>query len=328
MRTRICLAAIAALCLGAQAHALDKVTYALDWLPSGEETFPYIAQKEGIFAREGLDVTITIGRGSADVLTKTATGTADMASGGISTLMAGAVEHKFPVKAVLSIFTKQPDAIFTVKGGPITSLKSLEGHTVVTATFTSSNVLWPVVAAAAGLDVTKVKLLKVDPAALGGMLASGQADAMINWVTGGPEIEAVLQGAGKQLFIIPWSDSGLAGYGLSLFASDRMIAEKPDVVARFTRAYAEGVKRSIEDCDRGGADQHAIAPEVDAAISAAQCRTTIPLIKNEITARDGMGNFTRPQMDITWDWIARAQNFHKEQLDPMSVVDARFVPGN
>jgi NitT/TauT family transport system substrate-binding protein len=320
------LAGLSALCLAAPAWALDHITYELDWLPSGEETFPYIAQHEGLFQKQGLDVTIAIGRGSSDVLTKISTGAGQVASGGISTLMAGSVEHKLPAKAILSIFTRQPDAIFTTPQSGIKTIKDLAGHTLVTATFTSSNVLWPVVAQAAGLDPASVTLIKVDPAALGGMLASGRADAMINWVTGGPEIADVLAGVGKQLVVLPWSDSGLSGYGLSLFASDAIIAGNPDLLTRFVRAYAEGIARSIADCDKAGADQHAEVPEVDAKISAEQCRTTIPLIRNEITARDGMGNFTRPQMDETWDWIARAQSYKKDQLDPMSVVNTSFVP--
>ena len=102
--------ALAASCCAAAGHAAppDRVTYILDWFPSGEETFPYVALRQGLFAREGLDVTIQIGRGSSDAITKIATGNAQFGSGGIGALMTGAAEHKdsggVPVRAVLSIF--------------------------------------------------------------------------------------------------------------------------------------------------------------------------------------------------------------------------------
>src|SRR5262249_43983744 len=61
----------------AAARAADKVDFMIDWVPSGEEAYPYVGVQEGFFAQEGLDVTIRIGRGSVDVITKLATGTAD-----------------------------------------------------------------------------------------------------------------------------------------------------------------------------------------------------------------------------------------------------------
>ncbi len=35
----------------------DKITYILDWFPPGEATFPSAAPHEGLFAKEGPDVT-------------------------------------------------------------------------------------------------------------------------------------------------------------------------------------------------------------------------------------------------------------------------------
>jgi hypothetical protein len=60
---RITVAVLIAM-TAAEAFAADKVIYQLDWLPSGEETFPYVAQKGGYFAAANLDVEIRIGRGT------------------------------------------------------------------------------------------------------------------------------------------------------------------------------------------------------------------------------------------------------------------------
>jgi len=209
-------AAVAFVTTSAGAFAADKVVYQLDWLPSGEETFPYVAQKEGYFAAANLDVEIRIGRGTTDVLAKMSTGNAEFGSGGLGALMQAAAQGPIPVKAVLSIFNKQPDAIFTYEGSGIKTIKDLAGRTVATATFTSSNALWPVVADINGLDISKVKLIKTDPTATAAMVATGKADALINWVTSGGEIEAVLKEAGKKMVVLPWSEFGLDGYGLEV----------------------------------------------------------------------------------------------------------------
>jgi NitT/TauT family transport system substrate-binding protein len=309
----------------AEAFAADKVIYQLDWLPSGEETFPYVAQKEGYFAAANLDVEIRIGRGTTDVLAKMATGNAEFGSGGLGGLMMAAAQGPMPVKAVLSIFNKQPDAIFTYEGSGIHTIKDLEGRTVATATFTSSNALWPVIASLNGLDISKVNLVKTDPTATAAMVANGKADALINWVTSGGEIEAVLKEAGKKMIVLPWSQFGLDGYGLSIFASDAEIANHPDVVARFLAACEKGIQFSIANPEAAAKDLKAAVPIVDLEPAIVEVKTTIPVTKNEISDKYGMGTFNPALVQDTWKWIAKSQSYPLDKLDPEKVVNRSFV---
>ena len=308
------------------AFAADKVIYQLDWLPSGEETFPYVAQKEGYFAAENLDVEIRIGRGTTDVLAKMATGNAEFGSGGLGALMQAAAEGPMPVKAVLSIFTKQPDAIFTYEGSGIKAIKDLAGKTVATATFTSSNALWPVIASINGLDVSRVKLIKTDPTATTAMVATGKADALINWITSGGEIEAVLEDAGKKTVVLPWSEFGLDGYGLSLFASKAEIANHPDVVGRFVAACEKAIQFSIAHPEDAAKDLKAAVPLVDLDAAIVEVKTTVPVTKNEISSKFGMGTFDPVLVRHTWQWIAKSQSYSLDKLDPEQVVDRSFAP--
>lgn len=75
----------------------------------------------------------------------------------------------------------------------------MEGKTVAMPTFSSSNALWPIVLQKNGVDASKIKVIKSDPATLAPMLAQGRVDATINWVTVGPAFGAVLKQAGKEL---------------------------------------------------------------------------------------------------------------------------------
>src|SRR5215469_3405480 len=61
----------------APAGAADKVRFQTDWLPSGEHAMYYGGWQKGIFAEEGIDVTITRGYGSGDTVTKLAGGAFD-----------------------------------------------------------------------------------------------------------------------------------------------------------------------------------------------------------------------------------------------------------
>lgn len=311
--------------LSVAAHAADKLTVQLDWLPGGDKSFVYAGVKEGFFAAEGLDVTVVPGRGSADAITKIATGAADVGFGGISALMMAAAESGVPVKAVMSLYSKQPDALFTTKGSGITTLKDVVGKTVATSTFSSSNSLWPVVLESNGIDASKIKLLKVDPSTLAPMLAQGGVDATINWATVAPAVQAVLKQAGKELVVLPWTAYGLDGYGWSAMASDKIIKERPEVLKRYLRALNKSLQFAIANPDKSAADLKAAVPEADVAVIAAEFRASIPLLQNEISKRDGMGAFDPKLLASTWTWVAKSMNYAPAKVDPEKLVDRSFL---
>src|SRR5882762_49842 len=120
-RVSMALLIAAAVLASGSSRAADKVEYIVGWIPTGEEAYPYVAAQEGYFAAEGLDVTIRVGRGSLDVFTKLAAGTADFGDAAVGALMGAVAQGPMPVKAVFSIYSKQPDCFITVKGSGISS---------------------------------------------------------------------------------------------------------------------------------------------------------------------------------------------------------------
>jgi NitT/TauT family transport system substrate-binding protein len=323
---RLAALGVSLACLASAARADEAVTFMIDWLPAGDKAAAYLGVQSGIFAEAGLDVTIQSGRGSSDVVTKLATGAADIGTGGLAALLQAKAEGEVPVTAVASIYTAQPDAIFTTSDSGITTLGDLVGKKVATATFSSSNVVWPVLLTANDIDPSSVTLIKADPGALAPMLATGQVDATINWLTVAPVFEGPLSEAGKTLVTLPWSDMGFDGYGLSLFASDRMIAERPEVVKTFVAAYLKAQDAAIADPKAAGAALAAMVPEVSAEDAETQFAVSIPLMVNETSKTDGMGAFEPGLLATTWDWVAKAQGLAPDAVDPAKAVDTRFLP--
>jgi len=331
MRTlRIFLIALAGLGLllgtKAPAFAAEKVVFMIDWLPAGDKAVPYLGVQKGLFAAEGLDVSIQSGRGSSDVVTKLGTGAADMGTGGLAALLQARAQSTVPVKAVMSIYTLQPDAIFTTESSGISTLKDVAGKTIATATFSSSNVTWPLLLKANKIDSAKVDLLKVDPGALAPMLASGKVAGTINWVTVAPAFVKPLAETGKKLKVIPWSEYGFDGYGLSVFASEKMLKDRPDTVKKFMRAYLKATAMAIADPTAAATALKAMVPEVDVDVARAQFTASIPLIINSISKKDGEGAFDKTLLATTWKWTAEAQNMPLDKLDPETAVDRSFLP--
>jgi NitT/TauT family transport system substrate-binding protein len=310
-------------CLPASAN--EKVKFVLDWFPAGYIGFTHIGVKEGFFAAEGLDVTIDIGRGGADAVTRVATGTDDFGAASLSSLMNAAANSSVPAKAILVVYSKSPDAIVTKAGSGIETFKDLQGKTLATATFSGSNQVWPLMAKNNGLDADKVKFLKVDNNALGPMLATGNADAVISWVTSVPLYSRLVEPTGGKLKVITWSDFGLSGYNWSLIASDKIIKEHPDTVTRFVRAFKKSVQFVLDHPDQAGKDLHDVAPDTETETNVIEINAMKPLIENEISKRSGMGAFEPELVQETWKWVAQSQGFAMDKIDPQSVVDRSFT---
>ena len=176
-----------------------------------------------------------------------------------------------------------------------------------------------------GVDPATVNLIKADPGALGPMLATGRVDAVIQYVTNAPATATILQEAKKTIHMIPWADYGLTGYSSSIFVSHKMLATRRDTVVRFTRALKKAEQMMREDPDKAATALKAIVPEVDVSIAKALVLSTLPLIFNENTQRDGLGVFSPDIVKTTWEWVAKQQDVSLDKLDPMSSVDLRIA---
>ncbi|AJE48792.1 ABC transporter substrate-binding protein [Celeribacter indicus] len=317
-------AGLATILLSPAASQAEDVTVQIDWLPAGDKAFVYAALYQGYFEEEGLDVTIVSGRGSSDALTKLATGSADFATGDISALFSAAAEQDIPVKAIYSIFTKQPSATVVLAESGIESIADLKGKTNAFAALSGSQAVFDHVLAKNGISRDDIELRQAEPAVLAPLLSSGQVDAIGAWVTTAPLALALLQENGKEGRVLPWADFGLEGYGLSLYTSDRMIAENPEVVSSFVRAFGKGVEFSIQHPEETIDALIASAPEIDREIALAQLEAAIPLMSNEISDADGMGALRSERLKAGWEVVAASQGYDREVIDPDELVDPSF----
>ncbi len=305
-------------------QAADKVRWLNDWLPAGDKAAIYLGVQKGLFAAEGLEVEIGSARGGSDVVTKLATASADFGSASLPALLQARAQGEVPVVALAPIYTRQPDAVFTTEDSGIASIKDLVGKQVATPTFSASNVTWPLVLSNNGIAADAIPLLKVDPGAMTAMLATGKVQATLNWVTVAPGFEKALAETGKKLRVLPWSNYGFDGYGLSLMGSKRFVDAHPEVAERFVRAYQKAEDMAVADPAAAAAALKAMVPEIDEAQAEAQYRASLPLIDNPVSEKLGRKTFDATLLNTTWEWVAKSQNLPLDTLDPASAIDGRF----
>jgi NitT/TauT family transport system substrate-binding protein len=320
----LCLA-LAAFAAAGAAQAADKVTYQLDWLPGGDKAPIYVCIHEGFCEAAGLDVSIEPGRGSSEAITKLATGTSDIGSAGIGALMAAKATEGVPVTAVMNIFNMGPHAFYTTADSGITSITDVKGKTIATSPFTSSNVFLPLVLGENGMSEADITLTKADPGALGPLLMTGRADAIIAWLTDVSRYSGQAAEAGKEIVILPWADAGLELYSASLVASDSFLAERPEVARRFIAAFKESLIFANENPDKAAEAVATLVPELSAEDVMGSWLDASKLAFNANTGTFGLGAFDADRLAATWTRVAASQGLDEAALDPESVVDRSFM---
>lgn len=308
------------------ALAMDKVTYQLDWLPGGDKSPIYICVQQGFCEEAGIEISIEPGRGSSEAITKLATGSSDIGSAGLGALMAARATEDVPVTAVMSIFNTGPHAFYTTKDQGIASLADVKGKKIATSPFTASNVYLPLVLADNGMSETDIELTKADPGALGPLLMTGQQNAIIAWLTDVTRYSTQAAEAGKEIVVLPWADAGLVLYSASLVASDKFLAERPEVAKRFIGAFKKSVEFAQANPEGAGESVAAMVPELDAAYVTSSWGDASVLVFNEVTETDGLGVFEPERLAATWARVAAAQGLDPAALDPEAVVDRSFLP--
>ncbi len=321
----LCLAA-ATLGLAGAAHAADKVTYQLDWLPGGDKSPIYVCVQEGFCADAGIEISIEPGRGSSEAITKIATGNSDIGSAGLGALMAAKATEDVPVTAVMSIFNTGPHAFYTTADTGIASITDVKGKSIATSPFTASNVFLPLVLADNGMSEADIELTKADPGALGPLLMTGRSDVIIAWLTDVSRYTNQAKEAGKEIVVLPWADAGLELYSASLVANDTFLAERPDVAKRFIEAFMKSVEFAQANPDKAGAAVSAMVPELGAEDVAASWLDASKLVFNPVTEANGLGTFEPGRLAATWTRVAASQGLDPASLDPESIVDRSFLP--
>ena len=240
-RVRIALATLS-LGVATPALAQDKVRFQTDWIPSGEHAMYYGGWQKGIFAAEGIDVTITRGYGSGDTVTKLAGGGFDFGVADMAAVMTARARQNVPVKTIAVVYSQSPHSLFVLKSSGITNFKGLEGKKIGITPGNSHKFYFPKVAERAGTDPNKITWVSMDGAAMAAQLIAKNLDAAPFYSIHHYYQNKAAKAAGEEIVVLPFVEVGFKIYAATIIATDKMIAEKPDLTKRFLRA----IKKTFE----------------------------------------------------------------------------------
>jgi NitT/TauT family transport system substrate-binding protein len=233
--------------VGASSCLAEQISLKLNWLPGGDHCFYFVAKDKGLYEQQGLDVNIERRQGSGDTVKRVDLGTVDIGLADTGTLVV-ARSTGAKVKDIAMIYANSPNGIKTRIDTGIKGPKDLEGRMVGVPAGDAQRVLWPALAKANGVNMDKVRLINIKPGAKAQSLAAKKIDAVFDWVVGESQYWAA--GLDKdKLVLIPWAEWGVNPYGNALMASEKTIAERPEMLRRFLKATMKAWQWSIENPD-------------------------------------------------------------------------------
>lgn len=316
-------AAIGVLFSMVPALAQDKVIFSLNWVPYGLHYGIFAAEAQGYYRDAKLDMDIQRGFGSGDTVKRTATGVADIGMADMASLIIGR-GNGLAVKQIAIVLDRSPDAIFYVKGIGINSPKDLPGRSLgASVGETPLNVL-PALAANAGFDASKVKIINLTPPAKFPTLVSKKVDSIVAFLTEEPAIRSAAEKAGVEVDRIIYSDFGIDYYSIGLIASDEMLAKRGDVVRRVVEATMRGYAWAMANPEAAADAYVKRFPESSRALTLAQWKITMDHMLTERSRQNGLGSFDRTKVEKTLELIKKYQQ-GKSEITADDIYTSKYL---
>ena len=298
---------------------LEAVTYLTAFNTFGRESYAYVALKKGYFKEAGFDVTIQPGTGSVNVMKLLASGSADYGVVDFSAAAITMASQSMPVTAVAAITQATLAAIIALEPSGIKSPSDLAGKSIGDQPGSTVGVSFRTYAKAAGINPDSVKFIPAMPPALPQLLASGQVDAIGQFVVGEPLIAAVA--AGRKVVVLPFRELLPELYGTVLMTPTELAKKNPDQVRRFSKALLRGLVYATS--------HPAEAAEILASYQPTQNKVVaqreLELLAPYIGAGDIVGTIDRKRVAESLNILAAAL---KMPMAPENIVSFDLVPGS
>ena len=297
----------------------DAVPFLLDWTPNHSQAYLFVAQSQGFFAEQGLEVTLDVPKHPADPIDLVAAGKYPLAIS-YSTDVVLARDQGQPVVCIASVVQHPLDSVMTLKTSGIDAPGKLAGKRVGHNGTASALAYLQTIFKRAGVDPKSVQLVNVGYD-LVESLARRRVDALIGgyWVYE----KVILERQGHPVNAWHLEDIGIPDHPeLVIITSEQVIREKPELLRRFLAAATKGAEWTLRnpvaaiDILVGG------HPTLERSLQLDSLRLETPLL----TAGVPRFGFNRP---AAWEGLTRWMfdaGLTKRLIPAAEVVTNRFLP--
>jgi NitT/TauT family transport system substrate-binding protein len=309
LRALTLLTALIATACGSAARADDAVTVRLKWFNQAQFAGFYVAKDKGTYKAAGLDVNIQPGGPDFPAVQMVTGGNEQFGVTGADQILI-ARSKGVPVVALAVIYRRNPFVLFSLAKSGIKTPADYVGKKVGVKIGGNEELIYRAVLAKAGIDKSKLTEIPVKfditP------LLTGDIDVWPGYVIN--EVLAAKE-KGFDVNIVAPSDYGIDLYADTLFTTEKMLRDKPDVVRKFVAATLAGWNAAIAAPEDAAKITVKFGDKLTFDHELAMMKASIPLLKPDdkpVGAMDEAG----------WASAQRLLLGAGFQKEPVNVADA------
>ncbi len=235
--TRLAGLLLATLGAAASAQAQEKFSYTTNWYAQAEHGGFYQAVANGLYKKEGLDVTIRMGGPQVNIMQLMAAGQTDCVMG-YDTQTFKSWEQGINAVTVAAAFQKDPQVLIG-HPGVVNKMEDLKGKTILISS-AANTTYWPWLMSTYKLEASQARpyTFNIQP------FIADKNVVQQGYLSSEPyaiEKEAKFK---PNVFLL--SDHGWPPYSTTIVCLDKTVKEKPKAVAAFVKASMEGWKSYLK----------------------------------------------------------------------------------
>jgi NitT/TauT family transport system substrate-binding protein len=305
----------------------ERLKFSLEFRIYGGNAPMFLGAENGTFRDLGLEVAIDGASGSAESVTRVASGIHDFGLADASTVVEfGARNPGVGPKLIMTVFDRFPAVVLSLKPKPIRTLQDLVGARLGTGTNDAGVKILPALLARNKIDPSSINRITVDVKLRETLLLKGDVDAVIafDYTAVFNLIEAGL--TLDDINLLYYSQFGFDFPGDSLIASPSTIANNPDLVRRVAIAVARSWVAGARDRE---AAINAVVNR-DRLLRAATERQRLDWVYDRIimtpsVRENGLGYFDPARMQKGLEVLS--EGFQLARIPTLDdVYDGRFLP--
>tara|TARA_R100001143_G_C3357279_1_gene133253 strand:- start:223 stop:1218 length:996 start_codon:yes stop_codon:yes gene_type:complete len=225
---------------------LQKVTYLLPAPKTLPAFAPWlIAQHQGYFADEGLEVEFVTGKGGVDVAKQVGAGNA-VIGGAIGDTSIIVRANGVPVKSVAVLGAGSLTLVASHADKPVNKPAELKGKVISVMAYTDTTYYSLLgTMRKAGLSRDDADIQAAGPAGVWQLFASGKSEVM----AGVPDWVVSARAAGTKVHIMP-REEGFNSMAQAILASDEAIKNNPELIQKMVRATLKGMTLIMNETDK------------------------------------------------------------------------------
>lgn len=317
MQTAVVRAALGALflILCAAAQAADSVSVRLKWFHQAQFAGFYVAKEKGFYDAAGLDVAVQPGGPDFPAIQMVAGGNEAFGVTSADQILV-ARSKGVPVVALAVLYRKSPFVLFSLKASGIDAPAKFAGRKIGLKVGGNEELVYRAVMKKAGVPTQGLTELpvKFDMTPL----LTGQIDVWPGYVIN--EVLAARE-KGFDVNVIWPSDFGIDLYADTLFTTEKVLREQPDLVRRFVAATLKGWKDAVEQPEDAARITVKTGSKLTYAHELAMMKESIGLLQPD---KQAIGSMQPARWSALQDQLLQG-GFLKAALDLDKAYTSRFI---